>query len=207
MSTQVFPSLIGQGWGITRSPIWKTLVNQAVSGRETRMGLWSYPIYEWELTFNFLRIGTMRQTVYSELQSLMGLFNKMNGSFDSFLYTDGDDNAVTGANLGLGNGSTTQFQLVRSFGSFIEPVFAPNTVTAVYLNGVLQSGANYTVSGWGTATPGVITFVTPPAGGVVVTADFSYYFPCRFSDDRMDFNKFMQNLYEAQSVKFRSIKL
>jgi hypothetical protein len=39
-----------------------------------------------------------------------------------------------------------------------------------------------------------------------VTADFSYYFLCRFYDDTMTFEEFMKNFHEASSVKFITVK-
>ncbi len=54
---------------------------------------------------------------------------------DTFLYTDATDNTVIAQSIGTGNGSTTTFQLVRSFGGFVEPILAPNAVTTVYDNG------------------------------------------------------------------------
>lgn len=205
MSTAVLPSPAGIGWDIQRKPMWKTQIQTAVSGKETRMGYWSYPRYQWEITYNFLRQGTIHGTAYTELSDFFGFFNNRGGAFDTFLYQDRDDNAVTGQSIGVGDGTETQFQLVRAFGSYVEPMLAPNVVSAVYINGTpLASG--WSVSNWGTTTPGVITFTSAPADGDIITVDFSYYFPVRFLEDSLDFNNFLAQLYECQSVPFISVK-
>lgn len=201
MSTSVLPSFIGISWPVERTEEWKSQTQDAASGKSTRIGYWTFPRHTWTLSYEFLR----SDPLIGELQQLLGFFNSRQGMADSFLYQDVDDNAVTGQGLGVGDGATTAFQLVRAFGGFAEPIYAPLNVTAVYLDGVLQ-GSGYSVSSWGSATPGVVTFVTPPGNGVVVTADFTFYFPCYFTADSMTFSAFMQGFYSASKISFRSIK-
>lgn len=200
MSTQIFPTLPGLGFNFNRSPIWSNMIQTATSGKEVAIAFWSYPKYMWELTYEVLR----SDPSLAELQSLMGFFNSRQGQFDTFLFNDLDDNSVVGASLGVGDGATTVFQLVRAYGGFIEPMLAPNVITAVKVNGT-PTGA-YTVSAWGSANPGQITFTTAPANGAVITADYTFYWPCRFTDDTLTFNKFMNLLWSNDSVKFRSVK-
>lgn len=201
MSNQVFPSLIGLGFNVVRAAEWSSLVQRAVSGRTTRVAYWSSPIWHWTLTYEFLRSDSN-----AEFQALAGFFNARQAQFDPFLYTDADDFTVTGQSLGLGTGSKTAFQLVRTLGGFAEPILAPNTVLAVYIDGVLKTlGSDYSISTWGAAVPGVVTFTSAPGGGSVITADFTYYFPVAFDNDTMTFNKFMTSLYDGK-VAFSSLK-
>jgi len=206
MSSAVFPSLAGLGWSLTRSEIWKTRTQEAVSGKETRIADWSYPRHLWGLSYDFLRQGSFSGAVYAEFAALAGFFNLRQGGFDSFLYADPDDNAALGQAIGAGDGATTSFQLVRGFGGFAEPILAPNAVSTVYLNGVAQSAGAYTVNAWGTAQPGTIVFNAPPGAAVTIAADFSFYFPCRFVADQLDFEKFMAALYQLKKIEFVSLK-
>lgn len=316
MSTQVFPSLPGIAFPVKRTPQWKTRVQQAISGKETRIADWSAPRWLWELTYDHLVQGTSGGATRTDFAQLAAFFNGRQGMFDSFLFTDSDDNAVATQPLGAGDGATTSFQLVRAFGGFVEPVLAPNSVTAVKLAGVVipaaglsapatpvinsitagalagatyfartsyvtnsgetlssaeasqaiavnhvpsiaspaastgaigwnaylstgtntetkqnstpiaigtpfqlpntgliagaaRPGANTTgwsVSTWGAPSPGVLTFAGPVGASIAITADFTFYFPCRFTDDTMGFEKFMAALYQAKSVKFISLK-
>lgn len=132
MSTAVLPTLAGLGFDVVRTPQWDTVIQQSLSGKETRIAKQSYPRWKWELRYNVLR----STGPYTELQQLAGFFNQRQGKFDTFLYQDADDNSVLGQTIGTGDGVTKQFQLIRAFGGFIEPVIAPNAFNALYINGV-----------------------------------------------------------------------
>jgi uncharacterized protein (TIGR02217 family) len=203
MSVNILPSLAGLGFDVTRMPLWDTTVQQAISGKETRIARLTYPRWKWELTYNVLRSGA----AFGELQQLAGFFNARQGMFDTFLYRDADDNSVLGQQISTGDGVTTSFQLIRTFGGFIEPMFVPNLAGAinVYVDGVLQvSGTS--VAGWGTSQPGALTFAAAPASGKVITADYSYYCPVRMSDDSVSFTLFLSQYYKAKKFSFISVK-
>jgi hypothetical protein len=53
---------------------------------------------------------------------------------------------------------------------------------------------------------GVITFTTAPASGAVITADFSYYWRCRFTNDENEFEEFMSGLWSVSTLEFESVK-
>src|SRR5690349_2200264 len=108
MSTQTFPSLTGLGWSVKRTPLWKSRVQEAISGKATYLADWSFPKWQWEITFEFLRhAGTNQQVTnfqgqtYNEFQSLAGFFDSRQGKFDSSLYQDPDDNS-SGADQAIG---------------------------------------------------------------------------------------------------------
>ena len=204
MSSQVFPSLAGLGFNVKRSPIWNNIKLTSASGKEYPIAFWSYPRYQWSLTFNFLRSNASLH----EFQDLVGFFNNRTGGFDSFLYTDSEDNSVTDQALGVGDGTNLVFPLIASFGGFVAPILAPNVITNVKVNGSVISSSNYTVSSWGSANPGVLTFNggQAPGNGLDVTATFTYYFPVRFDKDTIDFENFMYQLWQLKTLTFTSIK-
>jgi uncharacterized protein (TIGR02217 family) len=215
MSTQLFPALAGLGWSVKRRPLWSTRKQEAISGKRTHLADWSFPRWSWELSFEFLRqAGANQQTAsfagasYGEFAVLAGFFNARQGMFDSFLFQDSDDNtAPADQAIGIGDNTTTTFQLARTFGGFVEPIFAPNLVTNVKVNGTVKTpGIDYTVANWGVAAPGVVTFATPPAAAATIVANFSFYFPVTFAEDGMDFEKFMGALYRAKGIKLESVK-
>ncbi len=198
------PSLAGLAWSRHKKPGFSTRVAAHVSGREVRVALMSYPLYEFEAVYNGLASSATAGFAglgASSLQSLMGFFLQLQGQFGTFLYTDPDDNTVTGQAFATGDGSTTSFTMERSLGGFLEPVGWVTSIANVYLNGAAQSGSAYSLT-----TPNTLTFATAPGSGVVVSADFSYAFNCRFLDDQMDFEEFMSNLWKLDSMKFRSVK-
>ncbi len=197
-----FPTLAGQGWSVHKKPVFSTLVASHVSGREVRDALYQNPIWQFELTFDGLASDA---TSYpnlgaNSLQSLMGLFLQCQGQYGTFLYADPTDSTATAQAFGTGDGTTTTFTFSRTLGGFLEPVGWVTSVSNVYLNGVNQA------SGWSLSTPSSLVFTTAPGSGVIVSATFAYAFQCRFDVDDLDFEEFMQNLWSANSVKFRSVR-
>lgn len=189
MSNAVFPSnLPGLSWGVRKQPEFSTKVQKSVNGRELRAAFYSYPIYTFSLSYEVLR------EVGSELQTLMGFFLNRQGQFDSFLYTDPSDNAITDQNFGSGNGVKTQFQLSRSYGGFTEPVQNVNVLTNIKVNGTVVS--NYSVS-----STGLVTFAAAPTG--TLTWSGTFYYRCRFTMDVGDFEQFMYRLWQLKKCEFR----
>jgi hypothetical protein len=197
------PTLPGLAWSRRKKPAFNTRVASHVSGREVRVALMNYPLYEFEATYGGLTSLTsgFAGLGASSLQSLMGFFLQLQGQFGTFLYTDPDDSAVTGQGIGVGDGTTAAFTFARALGGFAEPVGWVTAVSHVYLNGTLQSVGSYSLT-----TPNTLSFTTPPGAGVAVSADFAYAFQCRFVDDQMEFEEFMSNLWKLESMKFRSVK-
>jgi uncharacterized protein (TIGR02217 family) len=213
--TPIFPTqddLPGLAFSVFRRPLWSTVVQGNVSGKESAIGYVSYPRYEYELNFEFLR----GDVTFAEQQSLQGFFNAVAGRVRVFLFDDVDDDYVVDQFIGIGDGVTTRFKLVRTRGGMIEQVlgadfssFLPDGVTAagVKINAVGTATANY--DGWNNAAgnaPGYLRFSPAPAAGDVLTATFFYRWPCRFTDDSMTFEKFMSELWSGKSIKFRTQK-
>ncbi|QXX74233.1 DUF2460 domain-containing protein [Methylovirgula sp. HY1] len=197
-----FPILPGQGWSVHKRPTFSTRIASHVSGREVRQSLYAYTLYEFELTFNGLDSnGNFPNLMARSLQRLMGLYLSVQGQFGTFLYTDPTDSVASAQGLGEGDGTTTSFTVLRSLGGWGEPVGWVTDMTAVYLNGVVQSA-----SGWSVTEPNTLNFATAPASGDLITADFTYAFVCRFLADQEDFDNFMSGLWKVDSLKFRSVK-
>jgi uncharacterized protein (TIGR02217 family) len=198
MSNALFIPPPGLKWGFTRTPIWSTSLVQAVSGREYRFANYSYPRYEYKLGFDVLR-----QTAnYTELAYVAGFFNARQGAYDSFLFTDPDDNTVSLNAIGTGDGNNKLFQVVRTFGGYVEPVFDFNGAPSIFVNGSLKTlTTDYTIS-----STGLVTFVVAPPNGQVVAWTGSYYRRMRFKEDSAEFTQFMRLLWELGELKMVSVK-
>ena len=195
------PFLPGLGWSVHRRPTFDTIVAPHPSGAEVRLALWQNALWEFELSYDALASNAAYPGVWTDtLQTLMGFYLARGGARGSFLFIDPDFNSMTGQGIGAGDGTTVAFSFVRTFGGQIEPIGWVTAVAAVYLNGVA------TASGW-TVSGNTITFASPPASGVVISADFSYGFVCRFLEDTLDFEEFMDNLWQLKSLKFRQVRL
>lgn len=201
MALQQFPVLAGLGWNISKSSVNSTRVATAASGVEFTAQNWQYPLFKWQLPFNILR----QYAAYIEYATLAGFILSQAGQAQNWLYSDPSDNAAVGQGLGAGNATNTQFPLVASVGGFAMPVLYANSVTAVYLNGIVQSGG-YTVSQTGYYGPDTISFATPPGAGVSVTADFTFFFVCRFTSDVNEFVNMYNGRWEIKKLEFKSVK-
>ena len=202
----VFPALPGLSWSVTKTPTFQTRIQRAVSGRELRALDYPYPLWQFTLVFAFLR--DEPTAGLDELRSLLGFYLTCQGAYGTFLFQDPYDYQVAGQYLGTGDSSSAVFQLQRTMGTslpsggFVEPIVAPNLVTAVYFDGITQNPAIYSVD----PDTGLLTFATPPSTGLVVSADFSYWFRCRFIDDSYDFENFMYRLWQLKKLTFISVR-
>lgn len=217
MSNAVYPSgttLPGLAWSVSKKPIWKNVIQEAVGGRETRISLNSLPRWQWTLRYEFLRGYTpsgsaFGSAAFTEFQTLANFFNMRQGSWDSFLYTDPNDSVIADTSpstrqiFGTGNGSRTVWQLLRTMvaSGFEEPVYNLNGLAKIYVNDVLQTVAvDYTISG-----SALVTFTSPPANGAVLTWSGSYYWRVRFVEDALDFSEFARQFWDLRQVSLMSI--
>jgi uncharacterized protein (TIGR02217 family) len=199
-----FPQLAGQGWSVHKTPSFQTLVAAHASGREVREALYQNPIWEFELVFDGLdgtNTGQYGGLGASSLQSLMGLFLSCQGSYSTFLYADPTDDSASGQLIGVGDGTTTTFVMQRTLGAFTEPVGWVTAIASVSVAGSVAPSSSYSLT-----TPNSLVFNTAPASGLGITATFNYAFQCRFSDDKLDFEQFMSNLWKVDSMKFKSVR-
>lgn len=205
-SNPVFPStsLLGLALPVIRTPMWQTMGQMSLAGVDVPNQPWTYPRYRWSVHFEFLRQGA----AYGELQNLMGFLNRMAGRYSVFQYDDPQDNtSPTDQVFGTGDSTTVAFQLVRTRGSFVEPVFAVNVMTNVKVATVLQGSSTYTVS-----NKGVVTFNTPPANLSSLTWSGTFLWFARFDKDEYDFEQFTINagaggpLWSVSSMQWTSIK-
>jgi uncharacterized protein (TIGR02217 family) len=206
MSSFIFPALPGiDGLEVTRNYVWKTAVQEAISGKMTAVSLRVYPLVHYELIVNLMR----NNQTPSELLQLQGLYNAMRGRLDTFLYTDPEFHSVTGQQFGTGDAATTDFQLTANFQNVGGPG-APeliqnlNGAPQIFVNGALLTpGTNYTIG-----ATGIVSFVTHPAAAAVLTWTGSFFYRCRFDEDEVVWSKFMSvGLWTVKKLMFTSVKL
>lgn len=189
MSNAVFPDLVGMDWPVELIPRFSTKVAEAISLKEQRARYSAYPVYTIGLVYSVMEKADFLQ--------LAGFFLARSGRFDSFLFNNVDDNSVIDQSIGIGNGTTTQFQLLRALGGYIEPVMNVNGTAVIKKNGTTQVlGTHYTLS-----AKGLVTFVTAPANGDLITWSGAYYWRCRFKDDTTKLEKFMAHLWQNKKIE------
>ena len=193
----VFPILPGLTWSVTRTPIWKNKIFEAFSGKETSTGFWSYPRWQFLLSYDILRW----DETTPEYQAMVGFFNQHFGSRRGFLFQDLSDNRVTGQFIGMGDGVRMSFQAVRTLGGFTEPVLTVNALEplVIYIDGAATT--TYTLY-----PGGLIYFSPPPAPNTVLSADFSFFWQTRFLNDQYDFEEIMYRFSILKKVDLISLK-
>ena len=77
----IFPTLLGQGWSRKVTPQFATQELERASGKSARRMHMRWPLYELELTYDFLRGDAIKQ----ELQKIMGFFEAMQGQTQAVL--------------------------------------------------------------------------------------------------------------------------
>ena len=208
MSNLVFPNNIpGITWDNVRTPQWRTNVQQAISGKASAYSYQQYPLYEWQLKFEYLDNRPAASS--DQLRALMGFFNALRGRYDTFLYSDPVYNSVTAEPFGTGDGTTTVFPLIATFQNPGGPGIAEliqnfNGAPQIYKSGVLQTGGgvNYTLG-----PTGIVTFNSAPAAAAPLTWTGGFFYRCRFSDDSLSFTQFMQYMWQTATLKFASVLL
>lgn len=194
MALTTFPlTLPGKTFPLTRSVIWSTIKHRAVSGKASALQQWTAPLYRYEFPYSFLRSGSE-----AELQTLEAFYNSVGGDAQLFQFFDTDDNTATAQAFGQGDGVTTDFQLVRSFGGFVAPIYCA-TITSIMVDGA-PTGA-YTESN------GLISFTVAPASPAVLSWTGTYNWPARFDDPNIDFSKFASGYFELQKLSFTTDRL
>lgn len=191
MSNAIFPTLAGLAWSTYKTPNWNTKTQKSVNGAELRAKFFIYPIWNFTLSFEFLRA----DAVNAELQTLLAFFNARSGSYDDFLFMDPTDHTATSQVIATGDGSTKNFPLLHSIGGWVEPIGYSNDAS-IYVNGVFQSsGVVYN------STNNGIVFTTAPAAGATITWSGNFYYRVRFAKDANEFENFMKDLWSSKKIE------
>ena len=144
----------------------------------------------------------------ADLQAVLAFFEERRGRFHSFLWRDGLDHS-SGAEtptafdqiIGTGDGSTTAFQLTKTYGAAFDPYVRPITKPVegsarLAVDGVELAGSGFTVN----TLTGMVTLAAAPAADAAVTAGFLFDVPVRFDTDRLDIELSSFDAAEAPAI-------
>ena len=169
--------------------MFSTTINSGFSGHEQRNQNWSLALGKWTVG--------LESKPQSYFDDVYNFCLAVNARADAFRFKDHKDYKATGQAIGTGDGSNTDFQLVKTYTvagrtytrTISKPVtasvqkfdgtYCKNTVR-IYDAGTLKTlTTDYTID----YTTGIVTFGTAPATGHAITADFEFHFPARFDMD------------------------
>ncbi len=162
-------------YGSSGGPEFSTTVVTAQSGFEQRNVNWQQARARYNIAYG------VRSD--SQLQELLAFFRARQGKAYAFRYKDWNDYQAVNMLLGVGDGVRTTFQLLKTYTS------GSTTITRTISKPVAGSVRVYlldveVLSGWTVnEATGLLTFASPPAGGVTVKASFDFDVPVRFDTD------------------------
>lgn len=165
--------------GAEGGPQFKTTVLMAASGDEQRIAEWDICRGEWDIGYG-IKDKTNLLKVISHFRAVMG-------KFLSWRFKDWGDYQATDESFGTGDGSTTTFQLKKTY-SALNDAMSP---VASYVRNIklpLSSGLVIKVAGTPTVlytllTGGLIQFNTAPSNGQALTWTGEFDVPARFDVD------------------------
>lgn len=174
-----FPTEIS--YGSAGGPAFSTNVFESSSGFEQRTLLWA----EARAKYN-IATGIKDKL---DMDEVLKFFFNVRGRSIGFRFKDWADYQITAQNIGTGDGSTTQFPLIKTYvtGSYTytRRIYKPvsGSISAVTVGGVAQTETTHFTVNY---TTGMITFLSPPAGAaaiVIGAAEFDV--PVRFDTDEL----------------------
>lgn len=152
------------------------------SGREARNTPWAHGRRHYDIG------GAVRTA--DELHVLIAFFEARRGALHGFRFRDPFDfkssapsqtPSATDQPIGIGDGASAAFQLVKAYGDYARPIRKPvaGSVLAA-LDGVPTTA--FSVD----ASTGVLTFDAPPGADVAISAGFLFDTPVRFDVERLE---------------------
>lgn len=174
--------------GATGGPDFLTTVMALNNGKEKRNGEWQYPRQAWDISY-----GIQSKEDFAEIEAM---FFIARGRLVGFRFKDWSDYQIGDAeryvaaaaqSIGTGAAGNQVFQCYKQYTlgpyNFQRKITRLVTDTLkVYLNGTLKTEtADYTVD----YDTGLITFVSAPADGVVVSISTEFDVPVRFDSDSL----------------------
>ena len=194
-----FPDDISRG--ARGGPERRTQIVELASGDEERNASWANSRRRYDVAYGIRRA--------DDLAAVVGFFEARNGRLHGFRFKDWGDHksclpsgspSPTDQPIGTGDGTATQFQLVKRYTSgaqsWTRGIAKPVTGSVrVALAGVEQ------MSGWSVdTTTGLVTFAQAPGAGVAITVGFAFDVPVRFDTDALDVTLDLERLGSITSI-------
>lgn len=177
-------------YGSMGGPQWSTDITAGDNAVEYRNANWSLPLYRFNAKYD-VKLRSVAIEVYQFFLACQGRLSGFRVK-DWYDYTSAENGVTTPSRtdqtIGTGNGSTTTYQIVKTYTQGVNSVVRNITKPVsgsllVEKNGVLQTlTTHYTID----YTTGIITFVTAPTSGHVIKCGYEFDVPCRFENDNLD---------------------
>jgi uncharacterized protein (TIGR02217 family) len=172
---------------VKASLVRRTQVVALAGGQERRSSRWagSRRIYD---------AGTALRSP-DALHAVMAFFEERRGRLYAFRFHDRLDAkscppqqapSPLDQRIGTGDGTRTQFLLVKAYGTLHAPYLRPITKPVTASVQIALDGIALTNGFSCNPLTGLVTFTTAPASGSVITAGYQFDVPVRFDTDELD---------------------
>lgn len=200
MSLTVFPRLPGLQWGTAVTPSFNTSISKSVNGREIRNSFQEDPLWQFELSYEWL---PNRKEGRRDLERLVSFFLDRQGSFESFLYLVPETPLEDMTLLGVGDGVRTSFTLLKSHMDGPTEV-AGGVATKADIQ-LYNAAGMVELSGYTLVDNREVVFPSAPSVGENIHAVYTPLYRVRFEDDSLQFSQFMQKLWDLQQLNLQSV--
>ena len=197
-----FPEYIS--YNSSGGPGFSTTIFTSASGREQRNINWSQARAQYDVSHAIKSKGDMDE--------VLAFFYAMMGKAYGFRYKDWADFQIVNQQIGVGNGTKTQFQLIKTYSdpsnvqTFSRKIKKPvaGSISQILVGGSPVSGSTWSVD----STTGIITFTTAPPNTqpvMVVYAEFDV--PVRFDTDIANIRFDFHNVESWEGIKLVEVRL
>jgi uncharacterized protein (TIGR02217 family) len=136
----------------------------------------------------------------ADVAALLDFFRARRGPARAFRLRDPFDHDAQGVTIGIGDGVTRSFALVKRYGDAARRITRPVAGSV----GVTVDGRP--VHGFSLGSGGVVTLDDAPVVGAIVTATFSFDVAVRFAEDRLSVSRATYLAGEAASVPLVEVR-
>lgn len=186
-------------YGVTGGPEYSTDVVITGSGYEQRNINWSQARCKYQAAHGVKNENQMKR--------LLAFFRARRGKAYGFRFKDWLDYTGTGEIIGVGDGTATAFQLIKTYTddagyTEVRKIRKPVAGTVkVYVDNVRQTTLSVNV------TTGIITFTIAPSQGAVITADYEFDVPVRFDTDHCPQSIKEWDIYSWDNIPLLEIRV
>lgn len=164
--------------GMRGGPAWYNIIQEAVSGQEQRIRTWAKCRGVWQLGYTILD----SEGTAGDYAAVLALAMAHHGSLIPFPFKNWGDYKLEDELIGTGDGSETEFQIIKTYDpqqimlgtpgavTYVRDIYLPRSGLVVKVDGATQTiTTDYTIG-----STGLITFTSPVPDGddVTVTGEF-----------------------------------
>lgn len=184
-----------------------TQIVELASGDEERNASWANSRRVYDIAYG------IRNS--NDLQAVVTFFEARNGRLFGFRFKDWLDHKSClplqvshplDQTIGTGDGSQTQFQLVKAYTSgsvtWSRTIMKPVSGSVRIAVGGVEAETGWTID----VTTGIVTFTAAPSSGAKITAGYQFDVPVRFDTDEINVTLDIERLGSIDSIPLIEVR-